>query len=217
MFFVEAGFFSHRALWMLIFAGVFDRYPSLKLILTEGGAEWAPGVLEVLDGHWRRVFGGGRYGMGPFAAMRKMGLGEGVPILNAFGGMQKIEMMPSDYFKRNVWIGSSFTAPKENAVRYAIGVDKMMWGNDYPHSEATYPYTREALRWTFAETPPAEVARMLGANAFDVYDFDVDQLREVAARIEAPTISEVRVPLTESEIPEDAMSQAFEDSVNRVW
>ena len=217
MFFVEAGFFSHRALWMLIFAGVFDRYPDLKLILTEGGAEWAPGVVEVLDGHWRRVFGGGRYGMGPFAAMRKMGIGEGVPILNAFGGMQNLELMPSEYFRRNVWIGSSFTAPKENAVRHAIGVDRLMWGNDYPHSEATYPHTREALRWTFAETPPAEVAQILGANAFDVYDFDVDQLRGIATKIEAPTIAEIRVPLSESEIPVDSMSQAFEDSVNRVW
>ena len=217
MFFVEAGFFSHRALWMLIFAGVFDRYPDLKLILTEGGAEWVPGVLKVLDGHWRRVFGGGRYGMGPFAAMRKAGVAEGVPILNAFGGMQELELLPSEYYQRNVWIGSSFTAPKENAVRHEIGVDRMMWGNDYPHSEATYPYTREALRWTFAETPPAEVAQMLGGNAFQVYDFDVEQLRGVAADIGAPTIDEIRVPLTESEIPEDAMSQAFEDSAFRIW
>jgi predicted TIM-barrel fold metal-dependent hydrolase len=39
MFMVETGFFSHRALWMLIFAGVFERHPRLKLVLTEGGAE----------------------------------------------------------------------------------------------------------------------------------------------------------------------------------
>jgi predicted TIM-barrel fold metal-dependent hydrolase len=217
MFFVEAGFFSHRALWMLIFAGVFDRYPDLKLILTEGGAEWAPGVVKVLDGHYHRVFGGGRKGMGPFAAMRKAGVAEGVPILNAFGGMQKIERLPSEYFKRNVWIGSSFTAPKENDVRYEIGVDRMMWGNDYPHSEATYPYTREALRWTFAGTPPDEVARIVGGNAFDVYDFDREQLRRVAVEIGAPTIEEIQVPLPERDIPEDAKSQAFEDSAFRVW
>ncbi len=217
MFFVEAGFFSHRALWMLIFAGVFDRHPDLKLILTEGGAEWAPGVIKVLDGHYHRIFGGGRKGMGPFAAMRKRGVGEGVPIMNAFGGMQQIERLPSEYFKRNVWIGSSFTAPKENDVRYEIGVDRIMWGHDYPHHEATYPDTREALRWTFAETPPDEVARIVGGNAFDVYDFDREQLRRVAVDIDAPTIEEIQVPLAEADIPEDAESQAFEDSAFRVW
>ena len=59
MFFVEAGFFSHRALWMLIFAGVFDRYPNLKLILTEGGAEWVPGVIEDPRPPVRRVMDAG--------------------------------------------------------------------------------------------------------------------------------------------------------------
>ena len=49
MWLIEAGFFSHRALWMLIFAGVFERHPNLKLVLTEGGSDWVPGVMKVLD------------------------------------------------------------------------------------------------------------------------------------------------------------------------
>ncbi len=223
MFFVEAGFFSHRALWMLIFAGVFDRYPNLKLILTEGGAEWAPGVLKVLDHHYNRMLG---KGMGPWAAMRKAQEAaakaaddDGSPheqsIASAFGGMQMIEKPPTEYFKQNVWIGSSFTSPREAAVRHEIGVDRIMWGNDYPHHEATYPFTREALRYSFSDTPPAELAMMLGGNAFEVYDFDVEQLRKVAVEIGAPTVGEIQVPL--DRIPEDATSQCFEDAPNRVW
>ena len=212
MFFVEAGFFSHRALWMLIFAGVFDRYPDLKLILTEGGAEWAPGVVKVLDGHYNRVARGGK---GPFARRRAEKEDEGQRIRTTFGGMQMIDMPPSEYFKRNVWIGSSFTAPREAAVRHEIGVDRIMWGNDYPHAEATYPYTREALRYSFHDTPPQELAAMLGGNAFGIYDFDVEQLRRVAAGIGAPTIAEIQVPL--DDVPEDATSMCFEDAPNRVW
>ena len=55
MFFVEAGFYSHRALWMLIFAGVFERYPTLKLILTEGGSDWVPGVMKILDHQYGKM------------------------------------------------------------------------------------------------------------------------------------------------------------------
>jgi predicted TIM-barrel fold metal-dependent hydrolase len=220
MFFVEAGFFSHRALWMLIFAGVFDRYPNLKLILTEGGAEWAPGVMKVLDHHYNRMLG---KGMGPWAAMRKAQAeadkrGDNPherSIASAFGGMQAIEKPPSEYFEQNVWIGSSFTSPREAAVRHEIGVDRIMWGNDYPHHEATYPFTREALRYSFSDTPPEELAMMLGGNAFDVYDFDVAQLRTAAVEIGAPTVGEIQVPL--DEIPEAATSQCFEDAPNRVW
>jgi predicted TIM-barrel fold metal-dependent hydrolase len=223
MFFVEAGFFSHRALWMLIFAGVFDRYPNLKLILTEGGAEWAPGVMKILDHNYNRLLG---KGMGPWAAMRKAQAeaaegkgGDKNPhertIANAFGGMQMIEKLPTEYFKQNVWIGSSFTSPREAAVRHEIGVGRIMWGNDYPHHEATYPFTREALRFTFSDTPPEELALMLGGNAFEVYDFDIEQLRQVAVAINAPTVGEIQVPL--EAIPEDATSQCFEDAPNRIW
>jgi predicted TIM-barrel fold metal-dependent hydrolase len=224
MFFVESGFFAHRALWMLIFAGVFDRYPNLKLILTEGGAEWAPGIMRVLDHHYNRMQG---KGMGPWAAMRKAqeeaakkdkgakGNAHERSIANAFGGMQTIEKPPTEYFKHNVWIGSSFTSPREAAVRHEIGVDRIMWGNDYPHHEATYPFTREALRYSFSDTPPEELAQMLGANAFEVYAFDVERLRQVAVDVNAPTVSEIQVPL--DQIPEGAMSQCFEDAPNRVW
>jgi predicted TIM-barrel fold metal-dependent hydrolase len=219
MFFVEAGFFSHRALWMLIFAGVFDRYPDLKLVLTEGGAEWAPGVMNFLEHNYNRVVNA--TGGGPFAFMKPQKDDDGdadsdeKPARRGFGAMKPPEITPKETFKRNVWIGSSFTAPREAAVRHEIGVDRIMWGNDYPHLEATYPYTREALRYTFHDVPEDEVAAMLGGNAFDVYDFDLDQLRKVASDIGAPTVDEVKVPL--DEVPGDALSQAFVPAPNRPW
>jgi len=53
-------------------------------------------------------------------------------------------MLPSDFFRRNVVL--SF---QEDAIgirlRDVIGVDNMMWGSDYPHSESTFPQSRQIL------------------------------------------------------------------------
>ena len=122
---------------------------------------------------------------------------------------------PSEYYQQNVWIGSSFITPREVGMRYEVGVDKIMWGNDYPHNEATYPYTRECLRHSFSNVDPIEVAAMLGGNAAKVYGFDVEQMRNIAVDIEAPTVAEIQVPL--DEIPEDATSNAFEEGPARIW
>jgi len=211
MFFMEAGFFSHRALWMLIFAGVFDRYPKLKLLLTEGGAEWLPGVVRIMDHQYKRVMHAG--GGGPFSFMGGDDDDDKTP--NFFGLLTRLEMLPSEYYQRNVWIGSSFTTPVESAARYDVGVDKMLWGNDYPHFEATWPYTREALRFSFHDVDPLEVAQMVGGNAFEVYNFDKEQMRKVAVEIGAPTVEEIQTPL--DKVPEDALSSAFTPGPPRIW
>ena len=217
MFFVEAGFFSHRALWMLIFAGVFERYPNLKLILTEGGCDWVPGVMRILD-HQHGKLDPSSKGRSGFAGLSKKGVKQekdSKRIHNVFGGMPVNPHPPTWYYQHNVWIGSSFITPREVGMRDEVGVDKIMWGNDYPHNEATYPYTRECLRHSFSDVDPVEVAAMLGGNAAEVYGFDLDQMRKVATEIEAPTVAEVQVPL--DEIPEDAQSNAFEEGPPRIW
>ena len=50
-------------------------------------------------------------------------------------------------------------------MRHAVGVDKIMWGSDYPHRESSYPFSVEALRLSFAGIDPVEVQQMLGGNA----------------------------------------------------
>jgi predicted TIM-barrel fold metal-dependent hydrolase len=211
IFFVEAGFFSHRALWMLIFAGVFERYPNLKLILTEGGSDWLPGVMRILDHQYHKMDPDSRTGFGAVSRTEK---GKNV-VRDTFGGMSLLPKSPSEYYKQNVWIGSSFITPREVAMRHDVGVDKIMWGNDYPHREATYPYTRECLRYSFSDVDPSEVAAMVGGNAAHVYGFDMDLMRTVAVDIGAPTVAEVQVPL--DRIPDDATSMTFDQSPVRIW
>ena len=83
-------------------------------------------------------------------------------------------MRPSEYFDRNCAIGASNTRRRELARRYEIGVGNLMWGNDFPHPEGTWPHTREWLRDAFCDIPVDETQAMLGTNAAEVYGFDVD-------------------------------------------
>ncbi len=99
-------------------------------------------------------------------------------------------MKPSDYFDRNIKIGSSNTRRREIGRRYEIGVDNIMWGNDFPHPEGTWPYTRQFLKERFWDVPVDETAKMLGLNHAAFYGFDVDALRPVADRV-GPTPEEL--------------------------
>ena len=77
----------------------------------------------------------------------------------------------ASFFHRNVVL--SF---QEDAVgvrlRDVIGVDNMMWGSDYPHSESTFPQSRKIL----AGVPDDEQAKIAGGNTARVYNFDLATL-----------------------------------------
>ena len=173
------------------------RHPKLKLVLTEQSAGWVPSVLAMLDHQYERF-------KTPGAAEAH------------FGGelAKKMDLSPSEYWARNCFAGASFFRPNEAELRYEIGVDRIMWGQDYPHVEGTYPYTTEALRNTFAGIDSDEVAAMVGTNAAGVYGFDLDALARVAERV-GPTVEEVAVPL--DKIPEDTVSIAFAGEAVKPW
>ena len=88
-------------------------------------------------------------------------------------------------------------------LRHKVGLDKIMWGTDYPHKEASTPYTLEALRAAFAGVPHDETAKMLGGNAARVYGFDLDALAPIAQRI-GPPVADVDVPLLPGDVPLEA-------------
>jgi predicted TIM-barrel fold metal-dependent hydrolase len=190
IFLIEQAWYSHRALWALIYSGVFERHPSLTFVMTEqGGASWIPGILNFLDFYYGRFSTKGT-------------------VENRFGGdaVKAMSLTPREYWARNCFVGASFLRRIEAPLRYEIGVDRIMYGVDYPHDESTYPHTREALRWTFADVDPDEMHRMLGLTAAEVYGFDVDALRPIADRV-GPTVDELRVPLDAP--PPDSTSLGF--------
>ncbi|MEY2570168.1 MAG: hypothetical protein QOE63_518, partial [Acidimicrobiaceae bacterium] len=73
------------------------------------------------------------------------------------------------------------------------GVGNIMWGNDFPHPEGTWPHTRQSIHDVFHDVPVDETAQMLGLTAAEVYRFDVEKLADTVERI-GPTVAEVHAP-----------------------
>jgi predicted TIM-barrel fold metal-dependent hydrolase len=113
---------------------------------------------------------------------------------------------PSDYFKRNCYIGASFPPPSEAATFHDIGIDKIMWGSDYPHNEACSPLSRESLRRSFEGWSESDLRTILAENQAHVYGFDLEALAPIADRI-GPTVDEIATPL--DAVP-DHQSPAFQ-------
>ena len=114
-----------------------------------------------------------------------------------------MSLKPSEYWQRQCMVGSSFIRPDEVKLRHAVGLDKIMWGSDYPHKEGTLPFTLEALRASFAGIEAGEVQTMLADNAARCYGFDLDALRPVADEV-GPLVSDVAITLPPQSLPPEA-------------
>ncbi len=158
----EVRWWSTRPLWFLLWSGVFERFPRLTFVATECGCFWAPDLLWTSDIAYDREH-----------ASKKLG-----SQLTAH-----LSMRPSEYFDRNCFIGASNTRRRELARRYEIGVGNIMWGNDFPHPEGTWPHTMEFLRGAFHDIPIEETQQILGTNAASCYHFDLEALAPLARRI----------------------------------
>ncbi|MFA5885851.1 MAG: amidohydrolase family protein [Acidimicrobiia bacterium] len=191
MWLMETSWFSHRPLWTFIMSGVFDRFPALRLVLAEQGSGWIRQALMTMDGFYAQIAAGN--------------VGE-----LRFQQPQLLERMPSEYWESNCAVAASFLHRDDCRRREGIGVDKIMWGSDYPHLEGTAPFSEEAIRMTFADVPTEEVAAMLGANAARVYGFDLDALAPLAAAC-GPEVAAVAAGL--DRVPEGARSMAFRQTV----
>jgi len=175
---LEVEFFTQRGLAHLMFSGVFDRFPGLKFVMTEGGCAWIVNYLNQLDALYEIAHQPGT-----------------VPNRFAHQAVRAMSWKPSEYFRTNCFLGASLMTKQECALRHNIGLGTIMWGSDLPHLEGTYPYTRQALQAVFSDVPPDEVQMMLGTNAAGVYGLDMKFLQGIANRI-GPTVESVRTPLT---------------------
>lgn len=194
----SGGFVSRRAVWWLIFAGVFERHPGLKLVITETPGGWFDATAEELDAVW--AF---------YDAQRDHPLNRAL--------LEQVPRRPSEYMGSNVFFGASFASPHEveQAAREGLS-SQLLWGSDYPHLEGTFVYdeerahpsvTRLALRNTFCGVPEADTRAMVGENAIEVYDLDAEALQRIATEIGAPTMDELATPI--DAVPAGASVTAF--------
>ena len=184
IFLLEVTWWAHRALWHLVFGGVLERHPGLQLVFTEQGTAWIPDTLQTLDYFFDR--------MGSATGSQEEEWG--IEVVGA------LTLRPSEYWARQCHVGASFMRPAEAPLRHTVGLDRVMWGSDYPHKESSFPFSREALRVSFADVDPAEVQAMVGLNAAGVYEFDVDALAPVAGRV-GPSVDEIARPLAPVDAP----------------
>jgi predicted TIM-barrel fold metal-dependent hydrolase len=134
----------------LIWAGVFDRFPTLQVYFAETQIGWIPNFLEQMDNHYKRH---------RHWAERLLGL-------------QQLAHLPSDYVREHCYWGFLYNPVGVRTVRREMGVDRVMWATDFPHAETDFPHSRESIAETFAGVPPEERARMLAGNAIDYFHLD---------------------------------------------
>jgi hypothetical protein len=83
-----------------------------------------------------------------------------------------------------------------------VGVGNLLWGNDFPHPEGTFPYTRELVRRRFHDVPRDEARAILAGNAAALYGVDTAALAPVVERI-GPLVDEIHGDTPLQDVPED--------------
>jgi predicted TIM-barrel fold metal-dependent hydrolase len=152
---------ARQVLPILVFGGVLERFPGLKVVFTETQSDWVLGMLARMNHTFER-------------SDLKRDIREVIPL------------RPSDYWERQCYIGSSIFSRAEIAARHRIGVDKMMIGMDFPHSEGAWRHgTLTYLQATFGaeHVPEAEAQMMLNRTAASLYGFDLAALDPIAGKV----------------------------------
>lgn len=140
--------FVRKSLGEMIFSGVFMRHPKLRVGSIEHEVCWAPFFLFQAD----------------YVYTDRPVRGDWLRFPDG--------TLPSDYFKQNVFM--SFQEDKVGIrVRDVVGVDSLMWGSDYPHTESTFPRSREITDEILADVPLSEKHAILRDNAAELYGFDL--------------------------------------------
>src|SRR5713101_4914457 len=137
-------FMMQRSLALLISSAIPQRFPKLRFVIVEGGIGWIAAQLRFMDHWWE----------------------------DHHRWMQpKLDESPSTYFKRQFW--ATFEDDRPGVLtRHLLGVDRLMWGSDYPHTEGTFPFSIQRISQDFADVPEDETRLMVHDNAARLYGVD---------------------------------------------
>jgi predicted TIM-barrel fold metal-dependent hydrolase len=126
----------------LMFGGIFDRHPGLRVVFNENGINWVAGLLQDAE----------------FA------LGSMQPILE-----WKIQREPREYWRRHCWTVFMLD-PLGLSMLDIVGADRVMWSSDYPHPESTFGYSASAMNAVVDAVSEADARRILGGTAMEVFN-----------------------------------------------
>jgi predicted TIM-barrel fold metal-dependent hydrolase len=132
----------------LICGGVVERFPRLKLVISEFETGWVAHVIHRLDHATYRT---------PKYAV------------------DYLTMKPSEYFHRNFRI--TFEDDEIGVrTRHEIGLKNLVWGNDYPHHDAIWPNSMPVLERVMAGVPQSEIEQICFKTATELYRVDLSKL-----------------------------------------
>jgi predicted TIM-barrel fold metal-dependent hydrolase len=126
----------------LVLSGIFDRYPKLKIYWAETQMGWLPYFYEQLDDVYKRS----RHWM------------------ERDFGLKPLKREPSAYIREHCLWGFIYD-PIGVRLRYDVGVDHIMWGNDFPHSAGDWPDSKRVIEDMFSGVPEDEKQKILVDNA----------------------------------------------------
>ncbi|HEV7680406.1 MAG TPA: amidohydrolase family protein [Candidatus Dormibacteraeota bacterium] len=133
----------------LIFSGLFDDFPDLRVVLVESNIGWIPTLTEQMDDSYLRL----RF---------------------VTGAAEYFKRMPSEIFKRNIF--ATFVVDMAGiAQRERLNMRHVCWSTDYPHSITDWPNSRRTIEQVFAGLPVSEVEAVVSGNAADLYGIEVQK------------------------------------------
>ena len=130
-----------------LLSGLFERFANLKVAYSEGQIGWIPHLLHRMDVVWEENRGWG-------------------------GVADKVPNPPSSYFKDHVF-GCFFDDPNGLLLIDEIGEDNITYESDYPHSDSTWPRTREIAEKQMAGLTDEQRYKIVRGNAIRLFGLDV--------------------------------------------
>jgi predicted TIM-barrel fold metal-dependent hydrolase len=137
-------------LGVFVLGGVFDRHPKLKFIAAEADAGWLAHYSYRMDHAYKR------HGLW-------------------LTGSQSLKKLPSEYISDNVWLTFQDDWSAFN-VTHLMNPRKLVWANDFPHSDATWPWSQEMLEKHTSHLTAQEKRWIMRENIIDCYNLPVDKI-----------------------------------------
>ncbi len=131
---------------MFVLAGVFERHPTLKLVCVEADAGWVPHFMYRMDHAYKRH--------------------------RNWLTASTLSKLPSEYFAENVYVTFQDDWVAFKMIKL-VNVERLMWANDFPHSDATWPWSQEMLAEHTADLTDYERSRIVHDNVVELYDLPV--------------------------------------------
>jgi predicted TIM-barrel fold metal-dependent hydrolase len=133
------------ALFDIIFTGVLERYPKLKVVSVENEIGWMPFWLGQCDKAFKR---------------------------HRHSEKLTIDKPPSEYFRRQIY-ATFFNDPVGAKLFSWWGCDNFMWSNDYPHQNSTWPNSRDVIARDMGHLDVADREKLLNSNVTELYQIKV--------------------------------------------